>query len=286
MSIYTILVQGLNNGFLGLESFYQQIVQTPQATGYMLDLKRIGFLRPPELVALVTASRYLAQKCGQPVQIVNPPENVLLYLERMNVFTTCREWLESPEVLPENRWERAADTDNLLELTPITSNDDVLTIADRTRRICTPLQLSNLSKILSTLSELCSNAWEHSGDRQGLVLIQRYYHQQLREKVVCIAIGDMGRGIRGSLVERHGEFGQRPIDYLVAVLNGKTSRVTGRGGLGLPTIEATVVEEKGQLWLRSETVAILSRGAPQRRQHESLAHIPGTQVVVELTSRH
>ena len=94
----------------------------------------------------------------------------------------------------------------------------------------------------------------------------------------------MGCGIRGSLATRFGEFGNEQSDYLSAALDGKTSRETGRGGLGLSTIETTVDQEGGYLWLRSETAAIFSRGKYQRRISPSLSAIPGAQVVVEFSA--
>lgn len=284
MSSYTIVIQSLKQSLLDLDALYQQVVGVPPATDYTLDLRNVRFLHPYELLALVISTRYLSQKCSQPVQITNVAEKLLLYLERMDLFTTGREWLELKDALPEQRWDRTPDTGNLLELTTIRNNEDVISVVARTKRICEPLRLPGLSKILGTLSELCSNAWEHSGDNQGCALIQRYYHQKFRETNICIAIGDMGRGIRGSLVERYGEFEEYPVDYLIAALNGKTSRASGRGGSGLSSIEATVMHDGGHLWIRSDTAAIFSRGPHQRRKSSSLTPLPGTQVVVELTS--
>ncbi|GIK40333.1 MAG: hypothetical protein BroJett011_41660 [Chloroflexota bacterium] len=281
---HAILIRDLNSGLHRLDAFYQQITQAPSAVRYSLDLKQINFLQSYDLLALTAGVRYLYQQCHLPVRLTNLNERTLLYLERMDFFLTCKEWIELAVDLPENKWDRNPDSGNLLELTPITSTADIMAITARTARICQPLQLPNLPQILQTLSELSSNAWEHSGEREGYALIQRYFNQQFREKVVCVAIGDMGRGIRGSLVERHGEFGEQPADYLLAALSGKSSRMTGRGGLGLQTIETTVAQEGGYLWIKSDLAAIYSRGPKQRRISQPLTPFPGTQVVVELRS--
>lgn len=283
-SYHAILIRNLNNGLHRLDAFYQEIMQAPSAVRYSLDLRQINFLQSYDLLALTVGGRYLYQQCHQPVKLTNLNERTLLFLERMDFFLSCKEWIELDTNLPENRWDRNPDSGNLLELTPITSTDDIMAVTARTARICQPLQLPNLPQILQTLSELSSNAWEHSGDREGYALIQRYYSRQFGEKVVCVAIGDMGRGIRSSLVERHGEFGEQPADYLLAALSGKSSRMTGRGGLGLQTIEATVAQEGGYLWIRSELAAVYSRGPKQRRISQPLTPFPGVQVVVELRS--
>lgn len=98
---------------------------------------------------------------------------------------------------------------------------------------------------------------------------------------VCLAVGDLGCGIRGSLAARHGEFGEDPLDYLQAAMGGKTARSTGRGGLGLRRVEQIAGSEGGYLWLRSETAAILSRGPRKAQGRGELISVPGTQVAVE-----
>ena len=62
---------------------------------------------------------------------------------------------------------------------------------------------------------------------------------------------------------------------------GSTSRESGRGGLGLRTVEETVAKEGGYVWLRSETAAIRSYGPNRHYPYTDLAPMPGTQVVVE-----
>ena len=141
--------------------------------------------------------------------------------------------------------------------------------------------IPNLGDLLNVLSELCANVYQHSGDHQGCVLIQKYSPFPGRV-TVNLAVGDLGCGIKGSLIARHGEIGQETLDYLREALCGKTSRASGRGGLGLRRVEQIVEARGGYLWLRSENAAILSRGQNQTQEHTDLVSIPGTQVAVEL----
>ena len=202
--------------------------------------------------------------------------------ERVNLFNVASQWLELDGNLPEQRWNRNPHTTNLLELTPITNAGDVAQAMERAEAIFSHwLQMPNLSSLMKVISELCSNIYQHSGDPYGFVLIQRYQYISRGEVEVVLAAGDLGRGIRGSLEARHPQLGDDPLNYIQAAMTGTTSRESGRGGLGLRTVEETVAKEGGSVWLRSETAALRSFG-PNRHYHfTDLAPMPGTQVVVE-----
>jgi hypothetical protein len=140
----------------------------------------------------------------------------------------------------------------------------------------------NLGSLLNVISELCANIYQHSGDAQGCILIQKYQSRTRGRVEVRLAVGDLGQGIRGSLSVKHGEFGQEPLDYLRAAMLGRSARLSGRGGMGLRRVEQIVESEGGYLWLRSETAAILSCGPGKLEERGDLVYVPGTQVAVEL----
>lgn len=91
-------------------------------------------------------------------------------------------------------------------------------------------------------------------------MIQRYRVVSSNEVDVVLAVGDMGQGIRGSLAAKHPELGDDPLGNIQAAMGGSTSRHTGRGGLGLRTVEETMAKDGGYVWLRSETAAIRRYG--------------------------
>ncbi|MCC6190550.1 MAG: sensor histidine kinase [Anaerolineales bacterium] len=142
--------------------------------------------------------------------------------------------------------------------------------------------LGDVGSLLTALSELCTNLYEHSQDPSGCVLIQKNDWPSQGQVVVRMAVGDLGQGIRGSLSARHGPFGSEPIDYIRAAMDGRTARASGRGGLGLRRVEQIAQSKQGYLWLRSETAAMLSRGPGTQDMQANLALIPGTQVAVEI----
>lgn len=250
---------------------------------HLVDLKNMDFVKPMGVMMLVLIVRRITEQSGRRAHLINLKPDLLAYLERVNLFTVAKDWLQLDEELQaEQRWDRNPNTANLLELTPITNARDVARVMERAEAIFSRwLQLRNLGSLLKVISELCSNIYQHSGDPHGFVMIQRYRVVSRHEVDVVLAAGDMGRGIRDSLIAKYPELGDEPVNYIQAAMDGRTSRHTGRGGLGLRTVEETIAKEGGYVWLRSETAAIRSFGPNRRYPYTNLAPMPGTQVVVE-----
>lgn len=249
---------------------------------YALDLASVSFLKPPGVMALLLAVRQIEEKTGHPVSILNLDNELKSYLERVNLFDVAQQWLELDKIFPETRWDRNPESTSLLELTPITNALDVAQAMERAEAIFSRwLQMQNLSSLLRVISELCSNIYQHSGDPHGFVLIQRYQYISRGEVEVVLAAGDLGQGFRGSLQTTHPQLGDDPLNYIQATMTGTTSRETGRGGLGLRTVEETAAKEGGYVWLRSETAALRSYGPNRHYSSTNLAFMPGAQVVVE-----
>ena len=271
----------LNGEILRTEEFYSLVAGAPPADQYVLDMNTVRFVKPYGVMALVIAIRRLSQRSSRPVFLNNIQGRIHSYLDRMDLFQVGSDWVQTSDVLDEE-WLRSDFTPNLLELTTITGPEDVETAVARAKRIFSRwLMIPNLGELCIVLSELCANIYQHSGDPLGCVLIQKY--GPFRGRVtVNLAVGDLGRGIRGSLTSQHGEIGQETVDYLREAMHGKTARQSGRGGLGLRRVEQIAASSGGYLWLRSETAAILSRGPDQTQEKTNLISIPGTQVAVAL----
>jgi signal transduction histidine kinase len=266
-----------------IEKFYCLVTNASMATQYIFDMKIVDFICPYGVIALVVAARYLYGISKRPVQLQNLHCNLYLYLKRMNIFDICSTWLYPVDILDED-WSRNSNTPNLLELTIIQSPSDVTAIVERAENIFTNwLKLPDLRIFLRVISELCSNVYEHSKDNCGCILIQKYQLTSQEQVVVRLAVGDIGCGIRQSLVSRYGKIGCEPLESLREALSGQvTARSTGRGGLGLRTVEDYATFTGGYLWIRSETAAILTRGTCKSRGYrQQLVNFPGTQIAVE-----
>lgn len=275
-------IGNLNNDIAALENLYRRIASASHLFTNCFDLSKIKFLGPYDVIGLVTSARLITQQQGHPIQLVDANANILQYLTRINVFTTASQWLLPPETPFQTNNVTPKHSDHLLELTAIRQETEIFDIVQRVRQICLPLQVANLEKILRILSELCQNAFEHSGDTHGMVMVQCYLRPTQGKSEVQIAICDMGMGVRQSLLNCYGPFASTTLDYLQAALAGKSARASGRGGLGLRSIEQIIAEDGGALWFRSENASILSHAPTKRRENNNLALIPGTQVVVKL----
>lgn len=262
-----------------LEIYYNALNQVQVVNQYILDMSNTPFVRTYGVMALVITCRKLAKLSGQPVLLKNLSDEVNEYLHSINFFEVGSNWVRCSTRADQNEIDNQIS--NRLELTTIVGSKNVELIAERAETIFSHwLRVSDLHKLVNVLSELCANVYQHSGDPFGCVLIQKVQSKTRGRVEVRLAVGDMGRGIKGSLIAHHGEIGHDTIDYLREAMKGRSARA-GRGGLGLRRVEQIVKEVGGYLWLRSETAAILSKGPGQSKEFAELAYVSGTQVAVE-----
>lgn len=255
----------------------------PEDHEFTIDMSEVSFLRPFDTLNLLLAIRLIFSKTTHPITLANIPDSVHKYLDRIDFFKMGNRWVVPDKKITE-KWYRKKASDNLLELTKITTYEEKVKIISRVKRIfshwLSPDKVSFLEKIIS---ELCDNVQEHSGDPNVVVLMQKYDHRDHTN--IVVAIGDLGQGIRGSLSKIHPSIGTDPIDFLNAALNGATSRPSGRGGLGLGQVEQITEKNAGYFWIRSENAAIFSHGRDFRERVDTLPFLPGTQIVAELNFR-
>lgn len=275
----------LSNGPSGVETFFMQVAQLPRGGRYVFDLAHVTFVEPCGVIALLTAARHLSLISGKQVLFKNLREDTHQYLDRMDLFQVGRTWLR-PTLSLNQEWSRNAGTVNLLELTCVRNYDDVSAVADRAEAIFADwLDRDELQNLLQVISELCQNIYQHSGDPDGCVLIQKYYQDEQRV-FICLAVGDSGCGIRASLWDRYRGLGHEPIDFIRAAMDGTfTARDTGRGGLGLRTVRNIASAHRGYLTVRSDTASVTDWGRGSLRPVIGLAPLAGTQVSFKMYSR-
>lgn len=283
--VHTIRVPDtLKQGTTGIETLYRLVAAAPEAARYVLDMEEVHFIEPCGVIGLVSVARLLAAATGKRVFIKNLDDQVYPYLHRMNLFQTAGEWLRPIELMNEE-WSRNANTINLLELTQISGAENVYTVAERAHSIFNScMATDDLDNLIRVISELCQNIYQHSGDPNGSVLIQKY-HSEVRHKVsICLAVGDSGCGIRSSLMPRFCGLGNDPIDFIRAAMDGNfTSRRSNKGGLGLRTVRSIATSYSGYVTVRSESASITDWGRKGGMQYATnLTQIAGTQVSVKM----
>lgn len=125
------------------------------------------------------------------------------------------------------------------------------------------------------VAEACNNVSEHAG-AAGVAAAQVYRRGRIDERVV-LAIGDPGRGLAGSLADRHGPMDDRAA--MEAVLQ-RAASATREVGTGLASMVTIVDETGGTLVVWSGDIMV--------RRHEKwsmvmkTSRLCGTVVGVEL----
>lgn len=261
-----------------VEDFYRAVADTNEP----LDMSAIRFVRPYGVIALVNVARAHQAQTGEPLTLTRVPSRVHQYLERVDLFRVMGDLVRVDTPLTE-RFDRVQVAPKLLELSPVRDTADMLAVITRAEAIFAYwLPRAHLNGLMHILSELCANIYQHSNDPRGVVLVQTHEAVSKGAVRVRVALADAGVGVRANLRACCGEQGEAPLPYLLQALTGVTSRDSGRGGLGLRTVQRVVRESDGYIWLRSETAAVHIDAAGNRHTYDGLPYVRGTQLAVEL----
>ncbi len=250
-----------------------------------LDLTSVTWIRPYGAICLFGFCRYLKQLTHQPVRLTGLQGNVHAYLRRIDFFKCGTETVYTTD--PFNSTDdlgRSTLSSNVLELFPIRIHEDVYEVAARARHILAYWLGStsyDLDNIVILLSEACSNIVDHSGDA-GIVTIQKYDRRHSID--IDLAIGDLGQGIRRSLMAVHGVVSDTCTGYIEQAIAGLSARLGERGGQGLGAIRRIAIESEGSLHIRSEMGSVQAQ-ASGTALHEGLYFFPGTQMAITFRSK-
>jgi hypothetical protein len=215
----------------------------------------------------------------------------------MDLFMRCSAWLDQDQEPNElERFERKPDSERLLELTPIASDEeqnaaDVRAAVDRIHHILVNLVYRDrrpVGQLCTMLSEIAQNV-VHSLDL-GFAIVQRYRENpsavfSLGYRVI-ISVADLGIGIERSLASNDSCL-TRAVraeltsgsDYILKALElGVTSRRTA-GGMGLHQVRSIVNDWEGTLSIRSSHSFVQIAGDTISRR-DDLVEVPGTQVTI------
>ena len=265
--------------------FLRQLLQTPLDAQLVIDMGPVTYLKPQDIMLLFLTTRGLALKTGYRVELINLFEDHLKYLERMDFFTLAAEWVFTRQPCVE-RWQRNPDSLSCQAIMQVKTPDDIaLHAAPRVRAIAETwgeqtLTPDGVDAVVAVVAELCANAIEH-GKQPGYVMIQRYQSRFAGTVDIHIAVGDMGQGIRQSLMRVYGSIGATDADYITYALNGKSARGEGNGGDGLRRVRRITRPTGSWLRLRSGTGSVRLDG--ERASIETnQPFLVGTQAIVVL----
>lgn len=272
------------------EETFEQMVQVFQ-NGLTVDLRKFSFIDPYGMVGLLELGA-LAESQGLSKKALYVPksEEVIKYLERMDFFAFAKRYfICAPSVTNlKEKYLRTAESDVLLEITPIEKSDDIHFIVGKVKdRAHSILQRHlhyderSINGFIVALSEVCQNIIEHS-ETGGFVGIQKYHWKIMEMNVVKIAVMDIGIGFRKSLSERFSF--SSDIEAIDTALLKGVSRYSDKGrGHGLVAVRKFIESCDGILTLRSGTAKrYLNVMFGRRKKKTNLTFFPGTQINIIL----
>lgn len=256
-----------------------------------IDLSDAAFIDPYGMLGLLEIGELCMLEDVKKTVILPRSDEVCRYLDRMDFFTHARRYfsLEDSSRVSPGKYLRSADSDVLLEITPVEKSNDIHFIVGKVRDRAQAILAAHLrydertiNGFIVALSEVCQNIVEHS-ENKGFVGIQKYRFQSLNKNIVKIAVMDVGIGFRKSLSSRFKlRSDLEAIDK--ALLHG-ASRYEDEGrGHGLAAVRRFVTQWNGKLSIRSGTarLSIIPQWARGREQVRGLTHFPGAQINILL----
>jgi anti-sigma regulatory factor (Ser/Thr protein kinase) len=261
-------------------------------TRALFDAHAAQWASPYGLVGLLTAGQAFSEQGSErPLLTLPQDRDVAHYWARAGFMRHAEQFFEIHGKIP--RVAARAESDVLLEITPVRGADDVHEVVGHIQDRATTILTSELGLEATAtmgfgmaLSEACQNIVEHAGTG-GWVAVQTYsWRRRLGRRVVVIAVSDAGVGFRRSLEATQAKrFGDRWNDAaaLEAALIQGVSRFRDPGrGQGLAGIRRYLNRWAGKLAVRSGTarMSMVPAWDDDVPLADQLPFFPGTQVLM------
>lgn len=254
---------------------------------YNFDLSSIVFTEPPGAICFLILILYLLSQKKQVFIIPPKAADVRNYLYRIDFFNRLKNQVIFEEGLdyPDNY--RRHDRSTFTEILEISKEDEVGHLVEKI-----DYQLEHTfnkqrelrSRFCAATTELFQNIPQHSqlgNETSGFIQLQSYRNNKL-----YLAIGDMGIGIRNSLLS-NAELLHKystDIDAIHATMFEGVSRKGGAKGTGIFTATQNIINlGGGRITIRSGCglITVFSKfsSQPFRRQCK---FFPGTQILIRI----
>lgn len=271
------------------EQVLEQVAPLAADAKILVDSRHCRFATPYGLTGLLCLAQSRAEKAD-----FAPPEDadVKSYWARSSFFRYAEELYNLRGTIPKRA---QADSDVLLEVTPIAKSEDVHEVVERVRERATHILTHRLGLetratmgFAMSLSEACQNIVEHAG-RGGWVGVQVYNWAKRRvgRQVVVISVADAGQGFRKSLdtTRVRAIAGDRWSDgeaLEAAVTQGYSRHSEPGRGQGIRGIKGYVHRHDGRLSIRSGTsrVTIVPQWDDSPAREDNLSPFVGAQLQI------
>lgn len=274
-----------------IDGFLAQVEKLNEDEQVSLDLSKIEFINPSNLIMLITTSRVILERTGKKVRWINVSRDVSAYLERINISNVDFIDFKLPSV-----WERlyrgSRKSNTLIELQIIADWKGCGDAIKRTKEILLqwfPNQLGRpTNDICSLLTETAENSIDHSSISPGhgyCFYVLQKYHKEGKDQIQ-IAVGDVGIGIRNSLKRVAPDFVSNDLLAIKrALFQGMSGRPDKSGGLGYKRIREILKQRGGKIQIRSGYGSITYSAHSEEQQNtEHRCRFPGTQIIFTISS--
>ncbi|MEK6742524.1 MAG: ATP-binding protein [Nitrospirota bacterium] len=255
-----------------------------------IDLRDVSFIDPYGMVGLLEIGELCMLEDIKKTILLPRSTEVLRYLERMDFFASARRYFSlEPMFVPTPAAGKAADSDVLLEITPVERANDIHYIVGKVEERAQAILAKHLrydsraiNGFIVALSEICQNIVEHS-ENKGFVGIQKYRFPSLGKNIVKIAVMDAGIGFRKSLSSRFRL--KNDLEAIEKALLHGASRHEDEGrGHGLAAVRRFAEQWQGRLSIRSGTarLSLIPKWARGKERELNLQNFPGSQINIIL----
>jgi hypothetical protein len=290
-----IKIPEINNWFSDFTQIMWHINKLQNTERIELDLEDVKFIEPGGVLILTLICNQIYNITENQVKLINVNNGIVSYLERINFFQY--KFVQKPRIPLFEQWSRNSSSMLLLELTYLNSPFPQLTqILGRLNDILIKWIYKNkddpaCSNIITIISEICNNSFEHSILRTsatkmyGPCFLFAQVYSKGHTNEVDIAVGDLGIGIRKSLEIKYNWIYPSDVMVLKKVLEGLSGRTfSDRGGSGIPyVVESTMNNFNGEYFLRTgKGIVMQDMGNKMLATKELMYAFPGTQWVLKL----
>ena len=250
----------------------------------IFDFSDVDFVTPEAMIILVISSQHLNKQTGQVIHWRVPNRDVRSYLERMNVNALSFVQLDIPFQIVRREHQHS---DSLIELSHISTPFEMGRAIKETRDILSLWFPNNTNHIQQHLSTLIKETVENSIDHSGVspdsgncyYALQKYSHSDGSTEVQ-IAVGDNGVGILNSQRTRYPQTKDDADAIYEALINGRTCRANGNGGMGYMNVRSALSPLNGVLTIRAGRGCVIYYSTTSRPKiYRQLPDLPGTQVL-------
>lgn len=248
------------------------------------DFSDVSSLTPQSLLLLVIASRFFYDNFGCVIEWTAIKLDVLSYMDRMNIGDIDFVKIERPSFFERIRYKKS---DALVELSTIHNGREIGNAILETKNVFSSWLPDSGSECRRHLLTLIKETVENSVEHSSTIPSNGFCYYVLEKNVlqngkteVQIAVGDTGIGMLASQRRVHPSTKDDAEAIIKALMDGRSGRETGGGGMGYVNIRESLEPLNGEICIRSGRAHVEHiAGAPFARIYRHTFNCAGTQII-------